>query len=342
MKYRVAQGIRKNLVKSHKRRTTPVGTAVACPGAGACHNRAMAIDHYENFPVASLVLPRRLRPAVIAIYRFARTADDIADEGDAPPEWRLARLRAYRVALEAIQTGQSPTDSAYGSVERDEPDDTFAPRTVFAPLAQVIRQHELPIAPFYRLLSAFEQDVTVKQYDTAAAIFDYCSRSANPVGELMLRLYGHYTEYNARAADAICTGLQLANFCQDVALDEAKGRVYIPRSDLKQYGLSPNRLSTHRDSPAWQLVMQQQVQRARDELFRGAHLALQLPGRIGWELRLVVCGGLRILERIEAVHYNVFDRRPTLNAHDWALMLHRAFRYQHVLRQAARRSEHYP
>lgn len=281
----------------------------------------MSINHYENFPVASFLLPRKLRPAVQAIYRFARTADDIADEGNASPAERLASLHAYAQALDAI----------HATVDIDP----MAPRTVFEPLAAVIRRFNLPITPFQRLLSAFRQDVTVTQYDDADALFDYCTRSANPVGELILLLYKHCTDTNLRDSNAICTGLQLANFCQDVAIDQAKGRVYIPRSDLAEAGLDTPDLSTQRHTPAWQNVMQLQVQRARRQLCTGGELALRLPGRIGWELRLVVCGGLRILERIEAVHYNVFDARPQLNAHDWLAMCRQAVRYRNTLRNAA-------
>src|SRR5690606_36760951 len=178
-------------------------------------------------------------------------------------------------------------------------------------------------------------DVTVTRYEDAAALFDYCSRSANPVGELMLVLYEHCTTDNLRDSDAICTGLQLANFCQDVAIDETKGRVYIPLSDLAQYQLEPQKLGSQKHTRAWQDVMRLQVQRARQQLCKGGALALRLPGRIGWELRLVVCGGLPILERIEAVRYNVFDARPQLNAHDWLTMCRRAIRYRQTLHRAA-------
>jgi len=274
----------------------------------------MAVDHYENFPVASLLLPARLRGAVRAIYRFARSADDLADEGDAAPAERLAALAAYRAELHAI--GLEP------AAGRPAPDPALAP--VFAPLAQAIARHQLPIAPFYDLLSAFEQDVSVTRYETHDDLLDYCSRSANPVGRLMLHLYGAARPENLRLADAICTGLQLANFWQDVRLDWHKGRVYLPQQDLRRHGLGDDDIARQAVTPAWTAMMREQTARARALLRSGAPLARSLPGRIGLELRLVVQGGLRILERIDACAGDVFLNRPVLRARDWAIMLWRA------------------
>src|SRR5690606_2169850 len=177
---------------------------------------------YENFPVASWLMPRRLRGPVRDIYRYARTADDIADEGDDPPDERLRQLSAYRQALQGLQQGLPPP-----------------PRLarVFEPLARSIEQHELPLQPFYDLLSAFEQDVMGASYEDDAALLDYCARSANPVGRLLLHLYGAATPDNLRDADRLCTGLQWVNFWQDVALDWSKGRVYLPRDRMREYGV---------------------------------------------------------------------------------------------------------
>ncbi|MYN13829.1 squalene synthase HpnC [Pusillimonas sp. TS35] len=278
----------------------------------------MSVDHYENFPVASLLLPRRLRTAVRDIYRYARTADDIADEGDAPAGVRQAALAGYREALAQIEAGGLALP----------PDDPRAP--VFVPLADTIRRHTLPLAPFFDLLSAFDQDTRVTHYETDTELFDYCRRSANPVGRLMLHLYGAATPGNLAQSDAICTGLQLANFWQDVALDWHKGRMYIPRQALERHGVSvayvANRagggsVTSH---AAWQALMREQVQQARSLLLRGQPLARRLPGRIGFELRLVVLGGLRILERLDQLHYDVFRQRPVLAKKDWALLLWRA------------------
>lgn len=275
----------------------------------------MSVDHYENFPVASLLLPRRLRPAVTAIYRYARTADDIADEGDLPDQERLARLERFRAELRRI--GEAPTRHA-------APDPDLAP--IFRPLAETIARHQLPLAPFFDLLSAFGQDVTVKRYESQAELLDYCARSANPVGRLMLCLYDAATPDNLRDADAICTGLQLTNFWQDVRIDWHKGRVYIPQEDLRRHGVTEDDIAAGRITPAWHRLMAFEIGRTRALLHSGAALASRLPGRIGLELRLVVQGGLRILERIEQAGYDVHEQRPVLGARDWALMLWRALR----------------
>lgn len=273
----------------------------------------MAVNHYENFPVASLLLPPRLRPAVRAIYRYARSADDIADEGDISDAERLASLARYRRALQCIGTGQAP-----------EPE--LAP--VFAPLAEAVAQHQLPLVPLFDLLSAFEQDVTVKRYDGYAALLDYCARSANPVGRLMLALYGAATPDNLRDADAICTGLQLVNFWQDVQSDWRRGRVYLPLEDLRQYGVAEEDLAAGRITSQWRALMAFESQRTAALLNSGAALAGRLPGRIALELRLVVEGGRRILRRLEQADYDVFMNRPELRARDWAAMFWRAiFKY---------------
>ncbi|WBX91506.1 squalene synthase HpnC [Achromobacter mucicolens] len=276
----------------------------------------MSIDHYENFPVASLLLPRRLRGAVTDIYRFARAADDIADEGSATDEERLAQLAAFRTELHRI--GAEPgTPPAPGLPPLSD---------IFAPLAQTIARHQLPITPFYDLLSAFEQDLTVKRYDDYPALMDYCSRSANPVGRLMLHLFQASTPQNITESDAICTGLQQVNFWQDVRVDWHKHRVYLPQEDLRRHGVSDEDLAACRLTPAWRELMAFQVERTRALLHFGAPLARRLPGRIGLELRLVVQGGLRVLERIEASSYDVFMNRPELGAKDWAIMLWRSIK----------------
>src|SRR5690606_13208005 len=170
---------------------------------------------------------------------------------------------------------------------------------IFAPLARTIARHQLPITPFFDLLSAFEQDVTVKRYDDYAALLDYCTRSANPVGRLMLHLYDAATPDNLAESDAICTGLQLVNFWQDVRVDWRKQRIYLPRADMQRHGVTEDDLDACRLTPQWRALMACQVERARALLHSGAPLARRLPGRIGLELRMVVQGGLRILERIE-------------------------------------------
>lgn len=276
----------------------------------------MPIDHYENFPVASLLLPRRLRGAVTDLYRFARAADDIADEGAASDAERLARLAAFRAELHRI--GAEP-----GAVPAPGAPELAG---IFVPLAATIARHQLPITPFYDLLSAFEQDISVKRYDDYATLADYCTRSANPVGRLMLHLFEAADPGNMEQSDAICTGLQLVNFWQDVRVDWHKHRVYLPQEDLNRFGVSEEDLAACRLTPAWRALMAFQVERTRALLHFGAPLARRLPGRIGLELRLVVQGGLRVLERIEASGYDVFMNRPELGAKDWAIMLWRSIK----------------
>jgi len=266
----------------------------------------MAVDHYENFPVASLLMPARLRPAVTAIYGFARSADDLADEGDATPAERRAALAAYAAELDAIAAGR-PTDSL-----------------IFLRLRAAIAAHNLPLQPFYDLLSAFDQDVVTTRYATFDALRDYCRRSADPVGRLMLHLYRATTPGHVRQADAICTALQLINFCQDVAIDWQKQRIYLPLEDLERFGVTEAMIADETDAPAWRQLMQFEIDRARALMLSGAPLVKRLPGRIGWELRLVVQGGLRILARIEQAEGDVFRRRPVLGARDWLAMGWRA------------------
>ena len=268
----------------------------------------MAVDHYENFPVASILLPRRLVPAVEAIYAFARGADDVADEGDAAPAERLAALAAYEAALDEIGAGRTP-DGA-----------------MFARLAAVVRQYGLDLQPLRKLLSAFRQDVVTTRYPDHAALLDYCLRSADPVGRLMLALYGVGGAQNLRQSDAICTALQLINFWQDVGIDIRKGRIYLPQDDLQRFGVAESDIVAQAVTPAWRALMAFEVDRARTLMLSGAPLATRLPGRIGWELRLVIQGGLRILESIEAAAYDVFRRRPQLGKKDYLIMGWRALR----------------
>lgn len=266
----------------------------------------MAIDHYENFPVASVLLPKKLRPAVEAIYHFARSADDIADEGDATDAERIAALAAYDAELDHIAAGRT----------------SMLP--IFGRLAQSMATHHLPIEPFRDLLSAFRQDVVTTRYVNFEDLLDYCRRSANPVGRLMLVLYGVADARSVQQSDAICSALQLINFWQDIAVDWKKGRIYLPIEDMSRFNVSPQYLTDKKINAAWRSLMAFEIARARALLLEGAPLALHLRGRVGWELRLVVQGGLRILERIEAVDYDVFRHRPHLHLPDWLRMVWRA------------------
>ncbi|GAB4117715.1 MAG: squalene synthase HpnC [Sideroxydans sp.] len=263
----------------------------------------MPIDHYENFPVASIFLPRRLRKPVAAIYHFARSADDIADEGNDSDTERLQRLDDFRAELNRIAHGEVPLSP------------------LFKRLAAEIRKHQLPMQPFHDLLDAFSQDVVKKRYADFDELLAYCRRSANPVGNLLLHLYGEATDVNLRYSDAICTSLQLINFWQDVAKDWAIGRVYLPQDDLARFNVAETQIAAARCNPHWRELMQFEVTRARQLMLAGKPLGSILTGRIGLEMRLIIQGGLRILDKIEAADYDVFTRRPVLRPFDWVIML---------------------
>jgi len=266
----------------------------------------MSIGHYENFPVASLLLPRALREPVQVIYHFARSADDIADEGADPDDVRLRRLSVYRERLAAVAAGETPQDA------------------LFRNIARIVRIHELPIGLFSDLIDAFAQDVRKKRYGDFRDLLDYCRRSANPVGRLLLHLFKRTSDSEVAASDAICSALQLINFWQDVDRDFAKGRIYLPQDDMARHGVGERHIADKIVDPAWQRLMAFQVERSRQMILSGKPLARSLPGRIGLEIRTTIQGGLRILEKIEAAGYDVFRRRPVLRALDWPLLLLRA------------------
>jgi squalene synthase HpnC len=264
------------------------------------------VDHYENFPVASWLLPRRLRRPVEAIYRFARSADDLADEGDAPPAERLARLAAYGRELDRIERGETPTDQ------------------VFGPLAETIRTHAVPLAPFRDLLSAFVQDVEKTRYANFGEVMDYCRRSANPVGRLVLHLFGDRDLRHQAHADAVCSSLQLINFLQDIASDYARGRVYLPQDELAAYRVSETQIAQGDTRGLWDMMMRKQIERARKLLQAGAPLGRALTGRTGLELRLTILGGEAILRKLHADTGCMFRARPVLTTRDWFAMFLRA------------------
>ena len=263
----------------------------------------MTVEHYENFPVASILMPKRLRKPVAAIYHFARAADDIADEGDLPDAQRLQQLSEFTKELDHIARSESPATP------------------LFQNLAATIREHALPMQPHYDLLDAFSQDVVKKRYANYAELTDYCRRSANPVGCLMLHLYGEATPVNLSFSDAICTSLQLINFWQDVAKDWAIERIYLPLDEMAHYGVTENQIAQQICNENWRQLMRFQVKRARSLMLQGAPLGNILTGRIGLEMRMIIAGGLRILDKIEAVDYDIFRRRPVLHPLDWVIML---------------------
>ena len=266
----------------------------------------MPVDHYENFPVASLLLPARLRPPVEAIYAFARSADDIADEGDASDAERLAGLAAYVSALDAIEAGNPPSEAP------------------FARAAWAISTYRLPVQLFRDLIDAFSQDVVKKRYASHAELLDYSRRSANPIGRLLLHLFGRTDAESLRQSDAICSALQLINFWQDVAVDWRKGRVYLPLEDLAAHGVPESAIAGGVADAKWQRLMTFECARSRALLMSGAPLGYALPGRLGLEIRAVVAGGSRILDKIEAVGGDVFRHRPVLGRMDWVRILARA------------------
>jgi squalene synthase HpnC len=274
-------------------------------------NRALvSVNHYENFPVASWLCPPALRPAVLAIYGFARTADDLADEGDAAPRQRLADLASYREALHGAAT------------------DRWA--AVFEPLHLAIRHHRLPLRPLDDLLDAFEQDVRNPDYADRAALLDYCRRSANPVGRLLLHLYGVDDPSAIARSDAICSALQLINFWQDLGVDLARGRHYVPLADAARHGVTRAVLEARVDTSATRALVAELCSWAASLMHAGAPLVHQLPGRAGWELRLVVQGGLRILERIARMDHDALSQRPTLRRADAPVLAWRALRMRHA------------
>ena len=273
----------------------------------------MAVDHYENFPVASRLLPAHLRAAVLAIYRFARSADDIADEGDATAAQRLAELAQYRHALSLLESNRPESARLPESLGK-----------IFIPLGQAIDAHKLPFQPFFDLLSAFEQDLTQTRYRDNADVMAYCRLSANPVGILMLHLYQTTDTQSIEESNAICSALQRVNFLQDVAIDWKKDRVYLPKEALTRFGVTEDIIARGECTQAWRNLMAEQIAECRTLLHFGYPLGRRLPGRIGLELRLIVQGGLRILEKIERVHGDVFNKRPVLRSADWITMLWRA------------------
>lgn len=282
----------------------------------------MSVDHYENFPVASVLCPAALRPAVVAIYRFARTADDLADEGPETPSQRLEALQNYRSDLTAALAGR--------------PDSGRWP-SVFLPLREVIERYALPRQPLFDLLDAFVQDVNNPPYETRADLLAYCRLSANPVGRLMLHLHGVADPRWLERSDAICSALQLINFWQDLSVDLPRGRVYLPRAECRSHGLDLSELGACAiDDAAMRPLVASLCDWARSLMNEGAPLAFALPGRSGWELRLVVQGGLRVLEKMADMDHGTWQARPTLKVPDAIRMTWRALCMQRPTHETCR------
>ena len=281
------------------------GTDAAGLEAAYRHCWRIATSHYENFTVGSWLLPRRLRRHVAAIYAWARTADDLADEGEVAPAERLARLDTWGAALErsAAGNGRHP---------------------IFVAVGDTIRTFELPLEPFRKLLDAFRMDVRFQPFPTFAALREYCRHSADPVGHLVLALFGYRDERRRELADAICTGLQLANFWQDVASDAARGRCYLPEEDLARFGCTAAEVVAGTAGTRGRDLLAFQVERARTHLERGLALAGLVDRRLAREVLLFGWGGLAALDAIAAVDHDVVRRRPELSRRHKSALVVRA------------------
>jgi phytoene synthase len=289
---------------------TPLPASLA-PAYRAC--AALARRHYENFPVASWLLPAAMRPHIAAVYAFARVADDLADEGKMTAEARSAGLQRWRARLHAAADGVAASGES-----RDD--------LIFAALGHTIRSKSLPVTLFDDLLSAFAQDITRTRYDSWSDLLDYCRRSANPIGRLVLGVGGYQSPRLAEASDALCTALQLTNFWQDLGRDWRNGRLYIPRDVAAAAGADERDLQAHRWTPAWAAALARCIEQTRTLFADGRAVCDGVDGRLRFELRLTWLGGRRILECIR--RDRAFDERPMLGASDLPVMLWRAVRWE--------------
>lgn len=293
-------------------------TAVSTVSDAYAACERFARRHYENFPVASRLLPAAMRPHIAAIYAFARAADDFADEGDRSPRDRLALLDDWGRRLK----GSAGVDAAARSspeapVSCPLPLVPFvAPDAIFLALGATIRACSLPLDLFEDLLHAFRQDVVTPRYATWADVLDYCRHSANPIGRLVLRVAGRVDPRLDRASDAVCTALQLTNFWQDLDRDWQRGRLYVPREASERFGASESDLDARLLSPAWRKTLADVAARTRGLFDEGRSVCDGLQGRLRYELRLTWLGGRRILDRLERAGFDVFTLRPALGAAD--------------------------
>jgi phytoene synthase len=267
----------------------------------------LARAHYENFPVASWLLPAEMRPHVAALYAFARTADDFADEGRRPPDERRRLLDDWEKRLHACAWAE----------------DWMSDDPIFLALGATIRERSLPVQLFADLLSAFRQDITTHRYATWDSVLDYCRRSANPVGRLVLRIAGYDDPQLDRSSDALCTALQLTNFWQDFARDWENGRLYVPIEDVDACRARVQDLSDARLTEPWRQALQTVARRTRESFLEGREVCDGVQGRLRYELRLTWLGGMRILDNLEHADFNVFASRPTLTSRDAPLLLWR-------------------
>jgi squalene synthase HpnC len=278
---------------------------------------ALARAHNENFPVASRLLPRAMRPHVAAVYAFARVADDVADEGAAPAADRQARLRAWQDRLHRAAAGP-PADEAAGAGDD----------LIFAALGHSIRTLDLPVSLFDDLLSAFDQDTMTNRYASWSEVLDYCRRSANPVGRLVLRIAGYRDERLDRSSDALCTALQLTNFWQDLGRDWRAGRLYVPREVQAASGAAEADLAAGTWTPAWADAVARCAAFTRALFGEGRAVCDGVRGRLRLELRFTWLGGTRVLERVEHGRFTIFTERPALGAADLPRLVWRAARWE--------------
>lgn len=264
------------------------------------HCLGIAGAHYENFPVASWLVPERMRRHIAAVYAFARTADDYADKPGRSPDERLRLLDSWQAQLHRCLRHETPDDP------------------VFLALGHTIEACGLPLQLFDDLLSAFRQDVAVDRYDTWDDVFDYCRRSAHPVGRIVLRIAGVNQPHADRASDALCAALQLANFWQDFGLDWRNGRLYVPREEYQKAGASEKDLTAGRMTAEWKAALAASVVITRALFEAGRPVAGFVSGRLKYELRATWLGGMRILDKIEHAGYGTLHHRPRLTAVDVA------------------------
>lgn len=273
-------------------------------------NTALASQHYENFPVASFALPKDLRYPIALIYHFARCADDFADEDNHTQAERLALLQGYVDELNIIKANGSSQDA------------------FFIEFAQMLRDRKLPLEPFYDLLDAFKQDVIKARYVNFDEVLDYCKRSANPIGALLLHLFNKASPKNLVYSDNICSALQLINFYQDVAIDfddtDHPRRIYCCQDEMQQFGITETQMAAQQSNVNWERFMRFNVERAETMLQNGKPLGRILPGRMGLEMRLIIAGGETIIRKLKVVNGDVFHKRPTIKAWDWPAILIKA------------------
>jgi squalene synthase HpnC len=263
----------------------------------------LPVDHYENFPIASIILPKHLRAPIETIYNFARSADDIADSRELPATFKQERLGFFREEFQRIQSDHSPLTP------------------LFSELALLIAQHNLPIILFFQLLDAFEQDLTIKRYENFAQLRLYCNRSANPVGRILLHLFGHAQDDNLQWSDSICTSLQIINFLQDITDDYEMGRIYLPQDEMDSFGVTEHHIKNKVFDLSWLNFMDFQINRARQYLDDGSALYDKLPGRMGIEIKTIVKSGLQVTKKLSASRGNVFAKTHKINSLDFACIL---------------------